>query len=44
MQNMALEINDEYDKEFVLLIMEIEKRYDKISKHNRLKVESWVYL
>ena len=44
MQNMAIEVNDEYDKEFVLLIIEIEKRYDKITKHNRLKVESWVRL
>jgi hypothetical protein len=52
MQNLQLEVNDEYDKEFILLIMgkeiyiynylEIEKRYDKITKHNRLKVESWV--
>jgi hypothetical protein len=54
MQNMQSDVNDEYDKEFVLLTMgiihinknfnlEIEKRYDKITKHNRLKIESWVF-
>lgn len=51
MQSIQLEVSDELDKEFVLLIMgninkiyfsEIEKRYDSITKHNRLKVESWV--
>ncbi len=49
MQNLRLEVNEEYDKEFVLLIMgrillilEIEKLYEIISKHNKLKIDSWV--
>jgi hypothetical protein len=44
MQNNQLEVNDEYDKEFILLIMEIEKRYDILTKHDRLKVENWVLI
>lgn len=37
-----MEVSDELDKEFILLTMEIEKRYDKLNKHMRLKCEAWI--
>jgi uncharacterized protein YpbB len=39
---MQLEINDELDREFLNLVLEIEKRYEHLSKQDRLKIESWV--
>ena len=42
-QNVQLEVQDEYDKEFIILILEIEKRYSSLDKHSKLRMESWVY-
>jgi hypothetical protein len=39
---MQLEISDKYDKEFINLILEIEKRYELLAKHVRLRIESWI--
>lgn len=39
---LQLEVKDELDKEFINLILEIEKRYEPMTKQDRLKIESWV--
>ena len=36
------QITDEYDREFLALMMDIEKRMQGLNKHDRLRVESWV--
>lgn len=43
MQNVQLEVQDEYDKEFIILVLEIEKRYSLLDRHTRLRIETWVY-
>lgn len=50
MQNIKAGVSDELDKEFILLcgginyfkILEIEKRSEKLTKHQNLRVDSWV--
>jgi hypothetical protein len=37
-----LEIDDRYDKEFISLIVEIEKRCQNFTKQDKLKIDSWV--
>ena len=37
-----LQVNEKYDKEFINLILEIENRFDKLTKHEKLKIESWI--
>jgi hypothetical protein len=39
----VIAVTDELDKEFINIVLEIEKRYDSMSKQNRLKIESWVF-
>ena len=36
------QITDEYDREFLALMIDIEKRNQGLNKHDRLRVESWV--
>jgi hypothetical protein len=36
------EIKNKYDREFINLILEIEKRYVNMIKHDRLKLENWI--
>jgi hypothetical protein len=43
-RKLKLQINDKFDKEFINLILEIEKNYSCLIKHDRLKIESWVRL
>jgi len=33
---------DEYDREFIFLIVEIEKRYGPMTKHDRMRTQAWV--
>ena len=40
---MQVEISDKYDKEFINLMIEIEKRYEQLEKVDRLRLESWVF-
>jgi len=43
MQNfIRLEVTDFIDKEFIILILEIENCYKSLSKFNQIRVESWV--
>lgn len=35
-------IVDKMDNEFIYLIMEIDKWSGKLTKHNKLKLDSWV--
>ena len=37
-----LQINEKYDMEFINLILEIEKKFVSLAKHDKLKIESWV--
>lgn len=39
---MQVEITDKYDKEFLNLMIEIEKRYEDLTKTERIRLESWV--
>ena len=39
---MQVEITDKYDKEFINLMIEIEKRYEDLTKTERIRLESWV--
>ena len=39
---MELNVTDKYDKEFVNVVLEIEKRYDKFDKQSKIRIESWV--
>ena len=39
---MQVEISDKYDQEFINLMMEIEKRYENLTKTERLRLENWV--
>ncbi len=39
---MHVEISDKYDREFINLMIEIEKRYDNLAKTERIRLESWV--
>lgn len=39
---MHVEISDKYDREFINLMIEIEKRYENLGKADRLRLESWV--
>ena len=35
------QITDEYDREFIALITDIEQRCRKLDKHDKLRIESW---
>ena len=35
------EITDEYDKEFISLMITIEKRSEKLNKHDKLRIKNW---
>jgi len=35
------QITDEYDREFIALITDIEQRCRKLEKHDKLRIESW---
>ena len=35
------EITDEYDKEFISLMITIEKKSDKLNKHDKLRIKNW---
>jgi hypothetical protein len=39
---MELNVTDKYDKEFINLVLEIEKRYEKLTRQEKLRIESWV--
>jgi hypothetical protein len=39
---MELDVTDKLDKEFINLVLEIEKRYVDLSKQERLRIESWI--
>lgn len=39
---MKVEITDKYDKEFINLMIEIEKRYEDLTKTERIRLENWV--
>jgi hypothetical protein len=39
---MQVEITDKYDKEFINLMIEIEKRYEDLTKTERIRLENWV--
>jgi hypothetical protein len=41
---MELDVTDNFDKEFINLVLEIEKRYVNLTKQERLRLESWVFL
>jgi hypothetical protein len=41
---MQVEISDKYDKEFINLMIEIEKRYEDLTKTERIRLENWVLL
>lgn len=38
---MENEITDEYDKEFINLMMEVEKKTEQLSRHDQLRIKSW---
>ena len=38
---MENEINDEYDKEFINLMMEVEKKTEQLNRHDQLRIKSW---
>jgi hypothetical protein len=40
-QNQDYEITDEFDKELVNLLLEIEKQTQKLNKHDQLRVKAW---
>lgn len=40
--NIQLEENDEFDREFMMIFLEIEKLSKKLDKHSKLKVIEWV--
>jgi hypothetical protein len=40
--DQQLIVTDRYDKEFINLILEIEKKYIPLPKHEKLKIESWI--
>jgi len=43
MQNIIrIEVTDYLDKEFIVLILQIENCYKNLSKSNQIRVESWV--
>ena len=42
LKNVSFEIYDEFDKEFVQLLIEIDKRHPNLDKYSKLKVENWV--
>jgi hypothetical protein len=35
------EITDEYDKEFISLMITIEKKSEKLNKHDKLRIKNW---
>ena len=35
------EITDEYDKEFISLMITIEKKSNKLNKHDKLRIKNW---
>jgi hypothetical protein len=39
---MELNVTDKLDKEFINLILEIEKRYTTLTKQEKIRLESWV--
>jgi hypothetical protein len=39
---MELNVSDKYDKEFVNIVLEIERRYEKLDKQSKIRIESWV--
>lgn len=41
-KKMHVEISDKYDREFINLMIEIEKKYDNLTKTERIRLESWV--
>ena len=40
---MELNVTDKYDKEFVNIVLEIERRYENLDKQSKIRIESWVY-
>lgn len=38
----TLDVRDKYDKEFINLIIEIDKLYTKLIKQQKLRIESWI--
>lgn len=38
---MESEITDEYDKEFINLMMEVEKKTEQLNRHDQLRIKSW---
>lgn len=38
---MENEITDEYDKEFINLMMEVEKKTEQLNRHDQLRIKSW---
>ncbi len=38
----TLDVQDKYDKEFINLIIEIDKLYTKLIKQQKLRIESWI--
>ena len=41
METTEKEITDEYDKEFIILITEIENRMPTLPRHEQLRIKSW---
>ena len=41
METAEREITDEYDKEFIILITEIENRMPTLPRHDQLRIKSW---
>lgn len=39
--NQDYEITDEFDKELVNLLLEIEKQTQQLKKHDKLRVKAW---
>ena len=38
---MENEITDEHDKEFINLMMEVEKKTEQLNRHDQLRIKSW---